>query len=645
MANTRQKINVLSLSFEHSIFHEDEYALQDWDIISSNEPLLKHITDRVSQKQPHEVVLMLGDESQDQTTDARNTTKHILKGSSFDGLREVSTALSGRLKRDGLVQRVDPYLLADTYGILANAEASAPKQNDELRLSASYISSKSQAAVQAYKNRQLIESKVLYRDCNRLWEEAILLRPAFYGYHSSPPSKLEEKYHEAERSRAKSIEAFAANNLALALELQQQAVSLFAQAAADYSNVYEVNDFDLGDTLKHELDPARELREFNHATWFADDSKLTILYAQMHKAAADNPEASIVFDFYEGRHFVLESLNLFFKKNKELIPGNVTLCLHHYHGVDPVSFSPIKGKGGIDYSYHQNIRNMVKHAGYQYFRDDAGNAPTPKDITPDYPDIGVMAGFRERKNLRAFKKQRTLFDDTVRQYEASASRLGEFDPKVYLGGLKREIDAISDQENHHDFINTLRSLYDELEEDIITQVRKGVSPVTIQRSSAREVATNTQLFLRALTRANGQAARLAEVQHFSNYYQSRRRWGNFFKALAVVAVAAVGFVVGALAGVAVGVGVGALTGPGAVATGVFGIFAGASADTVVGVTAGAALTGVSAASVSGFLLFKADEKTKKLNAVMARAESYVASSAPSEMAQVMQSESTSSPVI
>ena len=106
-------------------------------------------------------------------------------------------------------------------------------------------------------------------------------------------------------------------------------------------------------------------KEWEHAKWMFDETKATILYAQMHKMACDNPEEEIVFDFYDDRKNILESLQGFYKKYPELIPLNVTLNLCKYRGSMSSEIKPsatIKGKGIIDRNYYETVKDMGKLA-------------------------------------------------------------------------------------------------------------------------------------------------------------------------------------------------------------------------------------------------------------------------------------------
>lgn len=63
-----------------------------------------------------------------------------------------------------------------------------------------------------------------------------------------------------------------------------------------------------------------------------DESKASLLFAQMQHAATQHPNDAIEFNFYDDRKDIVEALNAFFKAHPELIPKNVTLNLVGYAG-------------------------------------------------------------------------------------------------------------------------------------------------------------------------------------------------------------------------------------------------------------------------------------------------------------------------
>ncbi|KTD65722.1 hypothetical protein [Legionella spiritensis] len=111
------------------------------------------------------------------------------------------------------------------------------------------------------------------------------------------------------------------------------------------------------------------IRNSDYNTWVFDQNKLSILYAQMHKIASENPQSKISFNFYDDRRIIrenkgdiLEKISHFFSVNKMLIPSNVTLHLKHYEGNEVELVNTIKGCGEIDYQYGKTVISMAKCA-------------------------------------------------------------------------------------------------------------------------------------------------------------------------------------------------------------------------------------------------------------------------------------------
>lgn len=101
--------------------------------------------------------------------------------------------------------------------------------------------------------------------------------------------------------------------------------------------------------------------------WLFDNSKFTLLYAQMHKLALENSDADIVFDFYDDNPLILQALFDFLEANKDFVPENLQLRLHQYDG-DAISdnFKPIKGERPADPYYEGNIFRFGECAGLSY---------------------------------------------------------------------------------------------------------------------------------------------------------------------------------------------------------------------------------------------------------------------------------------
>lgn len=95
-----------------------------------------------------------------------------------------------------------------------------------------------------------------------------------------------------------------------------------------------------------------------------EQSKLLLLYMQMHRAAARNPHKRKAFHFYDDDDGILKQLKIFFEKHPDLIPNNLTLHLHHYGkqkrsaSFDNTKIAAIKGTGPIDRYYKNSILEL-----------------------------------------------------------------------------------------------------------------------------------------------------------------------------------------------------------------------------------------------------------------------------------------------
>ncbi|MBA3660423.1 MAG: hypothetical protein H0W64_01730 [Gammaproteobacteria bacterium] len=109
--------------------------------------------------------------------------------------------------------------------------------------------------------------------------------------------------------------------------------------------------------------------QFGDYIW--DDDKISLLYAQFHKIASENPQANIDFNFIDDRMDIIEGLSLFYTRNQLLIPHNLDLTLNHYEGstVSPIENSTLKSTsltktGIIDYHFVENIKLMAQCCGF-----------------------------------------------------------------------------------------------------------------------------------------------------------------------------------------------------------------------------------------------------------------------------------------
>ena len=93
-----------------------------------------------------------------------------------------------------------------------------------------------------------------------------------------------------------------------------------------------------------------------------DDTKITQIYAQMHRAAF-NPlyyDKSVEFNFVDDREDILDAIYKTFTNHAVLIPKGMTLRLHQYSTeLDQTKeYLPIIGTGKPDYNYSSTIKQI-----------------------------------------------------------------------------------------------------------------------------------------------------------------------------------------------------------------------------------------------------------------------------------------------
>jgi hypothetical protein len=121
-------------------------------------------------------------------------------------------------------------------------------------------------------------------------------------------------------------------------------------------------------SLYNEKKVSKALSRFPN--WVHDESKMTLIYAQMHKLAIDHPNDQIQFHFIDDKEELLNDLYEYFSKFPELIPKNVTLNLKAYTGPTdrngkPVAqlfkaYNPIPGTRELpDHDFRNTVKNMA----------------------------------------------------------------------------------------------------------------------------------------------------------------------------------------------------------------------------------------------------------------------------------------------
>lgn len=99
----------------------------------------------------------------------------------------------------------------------------------------------------------------------------------------------------------------------------------------------------------------------------ADESKVLLLYTQMHLLASQNPDDELKFHFADDLDEIANNAQKYFAENPYLIPKNMTLHVHHYAkygnaNVTAVVGQPIVGTDAINHHYQHTYNAVVKAA-------------------------------------------------------------------------------------------------------------------------------------------------------------------------------------------------------------------------------------------------------------------------------------------
>jgi hypothetical protein len=95
---------------------------------------------------------------------------------------------------------------------------------------------------------------------------------------------------------------------------------------------------------------------------FCDTSKVSLLYAQMHKVAQTYPASEITFKFFDDDRKYLTNIHEVFKNHPNLIPSNLRLDLGHYDGEEFKDFNSVQGQGNLDEDYYQTLSDIKQSA-------------------------------------------------------------------------------------------------------------------------------------------------------------------------------------------------------------------------------------------------------------------------------------------
>jgi len=152
----------------------------------------------------------------------------------------------------------------------------------------------------------------------------------------------------------------------------------------------------LGENFHKALSEDKNYPYFKH---IQDTSKLTMLYAQIHKIASENPDAEIDFDFYDDRSDIIENLH-FLADHPDLFPRNVKFTAHLYNGTDPIEDFSMSGTGQIDHCYQMNTKRLVETAGIKI---------TPNHFSGGHDILNnIVANSQTISSFESFKKERQI---------------------------------------------------------------------------------------------------------------------------------------------------------------------------------------------------------------------------------------------
>lgn len=99
-----------------------------------------------------------------------------------------------------------------------------------------------------------------------------------------------------------------------------------------------------------------------HEGYF-DNSKISVLYAQIHAFAILHPHETISFEFYDDKPEICAAVHAAFNAHPELLPDRVTLQIIHSNVFSTQQVytnivGHVHGLGHCDYNYHDNVKKL-----------------------------------------------------------------------------------------------------------------------------------------------------------------------------------------------------------------------------------------------------------------------------------------------
>jgi len=143
----------------------------------------------------------------------------------------------------------------------------------------------------------------------------------------------------------------------------------------------------------------------DHPTCHTDDTKITVLYAQIHYMSLLYPKREIIFDFFDDLPGVLRALKYYFSEHPDAIPKNVTLRLNHYFQSEcpKKPFITIQGTGNLNKEFGDHIRDyLFKYATQEVYPKFQNKfSPLPLESYLQKTNEYQTKILRNRSSLRA----------------------------------------------------------------------------------------------------------------------------------------------------------------------------------------------------------------------------------------------------
>jgi len=105
---------------------------------------------------------------------------------------------------------------------------------------------------------------------------------------------------------------------------------------------------------------------------FCDSSKLSLLYAQMHRIASKYSDQMVVFKFFDDNLDYLNNIISTFSAFPQLLPGQLRLELCRYDGQVCTDVGNIQGAGDINMDYHASLielKRKLKLPAWEHVKD------------------------------------------------------------------------------------------------------------------------------------------------------------------------------------------------------------------------------------------------------------------------------------